>query len=353
MIPYALTIFLSAFLLFQVQPLMGKYLLPWFGGAPAVWTTCMLFYQVLLLGGYAYAHWTVSRFDPRVQRRVHVGHLFVSTALAVLLLFAWKSPILPPPAWKPNGAASPTAHILGLLGAGVGLPYFLLATTSPVLQVWFRHPRTATAGPRRQPLRIGIVGLGVGTTAAYARAGDYVRFYEINPEVVRLSLGPRSYFSYLRECPATVDVVLGDARVSMERELERSAPQAFDVLAVDAFSSDAIPVHLLTREAIELYLGHLRAWESILAVHISNHYSNLFSGTEEMAVSPSRIARSSFLIANSAASRFPFDTQAAPTVSTGPISRNGAGWNRKPVRHQGLRGGTGWDAALSALKEEP
>ena len=703
MIPCALTIFLSAFLLFQVQPLMGKHLLPWFGGAPAVWTTCMLFYQVLLLGGYAYAHWTVSRLDPRVQRRVHVGFLFASAALAVLLLFVWKSPILPPPAWKPDGAASPTAQILGLLGAGVGLPYFFLATTSPVLQAWFRrlrpgtspyrlyalsnlgsllallsypfvvepaltlkaqalvwgmgyavftvlcawclhltpvleptppvcgarderpaaveladagasgsrhpywlwvslaacpsmlllaitnqmcedvaaipflwilplalylvsliicfdrakwyaraifgpllalavggacvvlyrgveigivtqvavyclalfascmvchgelvrlkpdsrhltafyvmvstggalggvsvgliapqlfrgfwevhaglwltcllavllwvydprswlregrlwpallvlvgadalaihllagglpnvvggglravpllwlagpvalailaalgaavpwlrnrflargraalagaclggslallgavlvsdatravkgavevsrnfygvltvedrhpgnpgieryalrhgrvdhgyqfraeekrrlpisyytedsgiglalrhHPRIVRTGGRGQPLRIGIVGLGVGTTAAYARAGDYVRFYEINPEVVRLSLGPRSHFSYLRDCPATVDVVLGDARVSLERELERGAPQAFDVLAVDAFSSDAIPAHLLTREAIELYLRHLRGRESILAVHISNHYLDL------------------------------------------------------------------------------
>lgn len=703
MILYALTIFLSAFLLFQVQPLMGKYLLPWFGGAPAVWTTCMLFYQVLLLGGYAYAHWTVSRLDPRVQRRVQVGLLSASTALVVLLLFVWKSPILPPAAWKPDGAASPTVRILGLLGAGVGLPYFLLSTTSPVLQTWFRrlrpgsspyrlyalsnlgsllallsypfvvepalalkaqafvwgvgyagftilcawclygtsavdptlpafggqdellasaepaeaggsgsrhpywlwvslaacasmlllaitnqmcedvaaipflwilplalylvsliicfdrakwyaraifgpllglavggacvllyrgvdigivtqvaayclvlfaccmvchgelvrlkpdprhltafylmvsaggalggvsvaliaprlfrgfwevhaalwltcllvvlvwvrdprswlregrlwpaplillgaealaihllgggfsnvfggglravsrlwvsgpvalailtalgatvpwlrnrllargraaltsaclgvslafvgvilaseatnamegavevsrnfygvltvedwdpgdpameryalrhgridhgyqfraeekrrlptsyysedsgiglvlrhHPRAVAAGRRRQPLRIGIVGLGVGTTAAYARAGDYVRFYEINPNVLRLSLGPRSYFTYLRDCPAKVDVVLGDARLSMERELGRGAPQAFDVLALDAFSSDAIPVHLLTREAIQLYLGHLRGRESILAVHISNHYLDL------------------------------------------------------------------------------
>lgn len=705
MIPYAPTIFLSAFLLFQVQPLMGKYLLPWFGGAPAVWTTCMLFYQAVLLGGYAYAHWTAGHLEPRIQRRLHVGFLLASTALAVLLLFVWQSPILPPPAWKPTGEENPTAHILGLLGAGIGLPYFLLATASPVLQVWFHrlrpgvspyrlyalsnvgsllallsypfvvepvltlkvqalvwgmgyvvfallcarclsmtpvqdsispalgvgderlppvglaharasgsrhpywlwvslpacasmlllsitnqmcedvapipflwilpfalylvsliicfdratwyvrvifgpllalavggacivlhrgvyigivtqvtayclalfaccmvchgelvrlkpdpghltafylmisiggavggvsvgliaprlfhgfwevhvglwltcllavvvwvrdpsswlregclwpallvlvgadalaihllagglpyafegglraipllwlwlagpvalailaavgttvpwlrsrfrargrvalasgclgvslavlgavlvidmtsalkgavevsrsfygvltvedrdagdpemgryalrhgrvdhghqfrneekrrlptsyygedsgiglalqhHPRAVAANGTGEALRIGVVGLGVGTTAAYARAGDYIRFYEIDPDVVRLSLGPRSYFSYLRDCPATVDVILGDARVSMERELERGSPQAFDVLAVDAFSSDAIPVHLLTREAIELYVRHLRARESILAVHISNHYLDL------------------------------------------------------------------------------
>jgi hypothetical protein len=102
----------------------------------------MLFYQVLLLGGYAYAHWTVSRLDPRLQRRLHVGFLSFSTALAMVLFFVWESPILPPAAWKPRGEPNPTVQILGLLGAGVGLPYFLLATTSPVLQIWFhrRHP---------------------------------------------------------------------------------------------------------------------------------------------------------------------------------------------------------------------
>jgi hypothetical protein len=115
--------------------------------------------------------------------------------------------------------------------------------------------------------RIGVVGLGTGTMAAFGRPGDYLRIYEINPEVQRLAT---SQFTYLTNCPAKVDVALGDARLSMERE----APQQFDLLALDAFSSDAIPVHLLTREAFELYNRHLKT-NGIIAVHISNHYLDL------------------------------------------------------------------------------
>jgi hypothetical protein len=115
--------------------------------------------------------------------------------------------------------------------------------------------------------RVGGIGLGAGTLAAYGKTSDYFRFYEINPQVIDIA---RNYFSYLRDSPARIDVVLGDARVSLEKE----APQNFDVLAVDAFSGDAIPVHLLTREAFAVYLRHLKA-DGILAVHTSNTYLNL------------------------------------------------------------------------------
>ena len=98
--------------------------------------------------------------------------------------------------------------------------------------------------------RIGMVGMGVGTLATYANPGDYVRIYEINPDVRRLA---ETRFTYLRDSPAEVDVVMGDARLSMERY----APQAFDLLILDAFSGDAIPLHLLTREAFEIYQLHL------------------------------------------------------------------------------------------------
>ena len=117
------------------------------------------------------------------------------------------------------------------------------------------------------PLRIGVVGLGAGTLAAYGRPGDYFRFYEIDPDVIRLA---GRYFSFMRDSAARVDVVSGDARISMERELEQKRPQRFDVLAIDAFSGDAIPVHLLTKEAFGVYLQHLEAADGILAVHISN-----------------------------------------------------------------------------------
>ncbi|SPE50117.1 Integral membrane protein-like protein [Verrucomicrobia bacterium] len=117
------------------------------------------------------------------------------------------------------------------------------------------------------PRRIGVVGLGAGTLSAYARPGDYVRIYEINPEVLRLA---QSRFTYLRRCAGTVEVALGDARLSMERE----PPQHFDLLALDAFSSDSIPVHLLTKEAFEGYQRHLNPG-AVIAVHISNHYLDL------------------------------------------------------------------------------
>jgi len=115
--------------------------------------------------------------------------------------------------------------------------------------------------------RIGVVGLGTGTMAAFGRAGDYLRFYEINSQVQEVAT---SWFSYLPKCPGNVEVTPGDARLSLERE----APQHFDLLVLDAFSSDAIPVHLLTKEAFEVYGRHLNT-NAIIAVHISNHYLDL------------------------------------------------------------------------------
>lgn len=124
----ALTIFLSAFLLFQVQPLMGKYLLPWFGGGPGVWTTCLLFFQTILLGGYAYAHGLVTRLPPARQGLVHLGLL----VLAALCL-----PAIPAESWKPTGTEVPVSHILLLLTATVGLPCLALSATGPLVQRWF------------------------------------------------------------------------------------------------------------------------------------------------------------------------------------------------------------------------
>jgi hypothetical protein len=129
----------------------------------------------------------------------------------------------------------------------------------------------ARAQAHKPAVRIGVIGLGVGTLAAYGRAGDSVRFYELDRDVVALA---NSRFTYLQSTPARVEVALGDARLSLESEAQAGAPQGFDVLAVDAFSSDSIPVHLLTREAILLYVHHL-ADGGIVAVHISNRFLDL------------------------------------------------------------------------------
>lgn len=612
---FAVAIGLGAFLLFLVQFILGKQLLPWFGGAPAVWTTCMLFFQVLLLAGYGYAHLLADRFTPARQRDIHLAALALAAVLLIARAFVWPAPISPSDAWKPNAEASPILEILSLLTFTVGLPFLVLAATGPLLQSWFarvrpgvspyrlyalsnlgsllgmfsypfalepalpiagqgwvwsigflafaaacsacavqagrapahtkpsghvgtdikpsagrrlmwfalaavastmllattsqisqevavipflwmlplalyllsfilcfeyersylralwlpllvvgaggatyalfagvyvgmvlqlviylvtllaycmvchgelvrqkpdpkyltqfylivsaggaaggiftgvvapllfpefwelpiallfgfclamfvlrqnswprrrwlswlagvlvlagtftlatalkyhmdeqlednlfvarnffgvlrvdrasggddraytrlRHGRIThgiqfeeeplahmptsyygpTSGvglaveqhPRRlagERLHIGVVGLGAGTMATYGRTGDRVRFYEINPTVVALSSGDEPYFTYLKRCPGEVTVVIGDARVALERE----QPQAFDVLAIDAFSSDSIPAHLLTVEAVELYFRHLREG-GILAVHISNRYLDL------------------------------------------------------------------------------
>ena len=599
---YAITILVSAFLLFQVQPIIAKIILPWFGGSAAVWTVCLLFFQVVLLLGYLYAYWLHRRFRPRRQMLIHL----VLLAASLLVL-----PVIPGAGWKPTGGEDPTLRILGLLAATVGLPYFLLSTTGPLVQAWYArrykdavpyrlyalsnagsmfallsypvlfepvfttrwqamgwsggyalfvlvcgvtalslrnlsgrhtdggpeetagperlhyllwialpacasvlllavtnhlsqnvaaipflwvlplsiyllsfilcfegsgwyrrnpylqlfavavggmgyalsedfenagikaliplfacglfvccmvchgelvrlkpHPKyltsfylmislggalggvfvglvaphlftgyfelpvglaaTAvvvlgalhldpasefyrawkrpvsivcqllTAGlilymgiqirentkgarvlvrnfygglkindtapsrdegavrklthgtidhgeqfldPKRRdqpttyygpnsgvglairasqamgPLRVGVIGLGTGTLAAYGRPEDSYRFYEINPLVLRLA---NTEFTFLKDCKAKTEVALGDARLSLERE----SPENFDVLAVDAFSSDSIPVHLLTREAFLLYFHHLKE-SGVVAVHVSNKYLNL------------------------------------------------------------------------------
>jgi len=598
---YAATIFLSSFLLFLVQPLIARQILPWFGGTAAVWTTCMLFFQALLLAGYAYAHAANAKLRPRAQAVLHSALLVAALALL---------PIAPDEGWKPAGTEEPISRILLALAATVGLPYLLLASTSPLVQAWFARARpgadpyrlfavsnlasllaligyplavepflgnreqvvwwsalfvffavlcaglswsvsgekeketktmgttnpphrndyllwlalsatgsvmllavtnhvtqnvaaipllwlapltlylltfivafeggnlyrveifwsavlvwlggmawlmvdtayqfelwiqigmylsglfvacmfchgelyrarpaarhltafylTISAGGaaggllvavvapfafhayyelglalialallaavrfaplnrmarwaslgvllavtacaaydglrfqkdvrvsarnfygvvrvkeygapgegyhlrrlvhgvimhgeqdmtgdgRRKPstyylpssgigaavaarqakggaIRVGVIGLGVGTLAAYGRKGDAYRFYDINPQVVAIA---RSEFTYLSDSAAAIEIALGDARLSLERE----APQGFDLLAVDAFSSDAIPVHLITRQALGVYLRHLKP-DGIVAFHVSNRFLNLVPVVAQLA----------------------------------------------------------------------
>ncbi len=611
---FATTVFVSAFLLFQIQPLISKAILPWFGGTPSVWTTCMLFFQTLLCGGYAYSHLLTAKLPRRWQAILHVTLLVVSLAFLN---------ILPSIAWKPVGAESPTLRIALLLLSTVGLPYFILSTTGPLLLRWFsliepatspyrlyalsnagslvallsypilfeplmrisiqatswsvgfcvfaalcvacvvrlwrlpqdinqpaestrpvdRKSRPVTVGTysvwfvlamvastmllaetnevcqdvavipflwviplslyllsfilcfesdrwyrrnwyalstamlvlavcwlqsfgsrtflplqlaiyfgtlfsicmlchgelarmrpdpesltafyltlsaggaggglfvgllapvifpafwehylgllaasvivvivysdhrgwtsedqrppmlwtglaialfvgvgtvfaaavvnytesiamlrnfygvlevetddiedavvlrhgrimhglqvkgipslptmyygfktgvgrsieelrdRKTPLKIGLVGLGAGTLAAYGKAGDTFRFYEINENVTRLA---QQHFTFLKNCPSTVNIIHGDARLVLENE----APQDFDLLVLDAFSGDAIPTHLLTQEAMQSYLRHLRP-NGLIAIHISNLHFDLRRVTDALAAASS------------------------------------------------------------------
>ena len=128
---------------------------------------------------------------------------------------------------------------------------------------------------------LGVVGLGIGTLAAYARPGDTVRFYEINPEVVKIARNTE-WFHFLDDCQGHVDVVLGNARLQLERELKDAGPHRFDVLCIDAFSGDAIPSHLITSEAIQLYKQHLRP-DGIIAMHITNTHLDLYPVVKRLA----------------------------------------------------------------------
>ncbi|MHB1347529.1 MAG: spermidine synthase [Candidatus Humimicrobiaceae bacterium] len=127
---------------------------------------------------------------------------------------------------------------------------------------------------RGKGMSIGVCGLGIGTLAAYGQQGDTYRFYEINPAVIKLAQGEWDYFSFLTDSQAKIEVVQGDARISLERELAAGDKQNYDILVLDTFSSDSIPVHLLDLQAFELYLQHLQE-DGILAVHISNYHLDL------------------------------------------------------------------------------
>ena len=127
--------------------------------------------------------------------------------------------------------------------------------------------RTMGYFQKRGPVRVAVIGLGAGVTASYCRAGDVFRFYEINPLALSIA---STWFTFLGDCKADHQVLLGDARLTLEAQ----PSQQYDVMAIDAFSSDAIPVHLLTREAFALYFRHLKP-TGVLAVHVSNRYLDL------------------------------------------------------------------------------
>jgi len=204
---YAATIFLSSFLLFVVQPLIARLILPWFGGTAAVWTTCMLFFQTLLLAGYAYAHAANAKLDPRRQALVHT--VLLALALATL-------PIAPSDGWKPLGTEEPISRILLVLATTVGLPYLLLASTSPLLQAWF-----ARARPGADPYRL----FAVSNLASLLALVGY-------PLVVEPFLGNReqvvwwsvlfSIFAVL--CMGLSWFVSGKAQREESREQENSSP---------------------------------------------------------------------------------------------------------------------------------
>jgi len=149
MLFFAVSVFLSAFLLFQIQPMIGKFILPWFGGTPAVWSTVLLFFQALLTGGYAYAYWLIARFRSSRQGVVHLVLVGLSLVIILVMGVRWPSPIMPGAGWMPQGVAFPIWDIFKILAVSVGLPYFVLSTNGPLMQAWFSN-----VFPGRSPYRL-------------------------------------------------------------------------------------------------------------------------------------------------------------------------------------------------------
>jgi spermidine synthase len=174
---------------------------------------------------------------------------------------------------KEFGTPGETSHVRRLLhGVIMHGEQYLHPDHRGMVTTYYQHSSgigAALLARRERPgaMHVGVIGLGTGTLAAYGRKGDRYRFYEINPRVADLAA---QQFTYLADSDAELAMVLGDARLSLERE----PPQQFDVLAVDAFSSDAIPVHLITREALALYLRHMKP-DGIVAFHVSNRFLEL------------------------------------------------------------------------------
>ena len=148
-LPFAFAIFVSAFLLFQVQLLLGKVILPLFGGAPAVWTVCVFVFQLLFLAGYGYSHGLATWLPIRKQVIAHSVLLGVSAIFIALAAYIRSAPIGSGANWQPQPGDDPTWAITKFLIAAIGLPFFLLSATSPLMQHWF-----AQAGPKRLPYRL-------------------------------------------------------------------------------------------------------------------------------------------------------------------------------------------------------
>ena len=266
MLPYASTIFLSAFLLFLVQPLIAKQILPWFGGSAAVWTTCMLFFQTVLLAGYAYADAAVRWLKPKQQFALH------SVLLAASL--AWL-PIIADSAWKPAGSEEPILRILGLLAATIGLPYLMLSATTPLLQAWYwRSYRTVV------PYRL----FALSNLASLLALLGY-------PVLVEPWLGGTEaahYWSLAYGLFVAVCALTGFASL---RALARATPHAVQAAPAEARGSTG-PLALGT---LGLWLA-LSAMGSALLLAVTNHVTQNIASVPFLWVLPLALYLLTFII---------------------------------------------------------
>lgn len=204
---FAVTVFLSAFLLFQIQPMVAKMILPWFGGSSSVWSTCMVFFQAELLLGYLYVHWLHETLAPRRQTLVHIALLLLS--LATL-------PVVADPSWKETAQANPTLNVLGVLATAVGLPYLLLSTTGPLMQAWYARAFTGV-----MPYRLYALSNLASMLALLSYPVLVEPFLEVQAQSWGWSAG---YALFVVACAATA--LRSWRMVSPEREATVPAAQA-------------------------------------------------------------------------------------------------------------------------------
>ncbi len=269
---YAVTIFLSAFLLFLLQPVMAKQILPWFGGSAAVWTTCLVFFQTALLAGYAYSDALVHRFARRAQLKVHAALLVVSLALL---------PIIPGPHWKPAGTEDPSWLILGLLTVTIGLPYFLLSTTSPLVQAWF-----ARARPGASPYRL----FALSNFASMLALVGYPFLLEPWAPTRAQALGwSGGYALFVVLCIAAGVVSIRQSRAPAIRSIGGAAATAARPPAADA---DDLP----PSAARQRLWCTLAATGSMLLLAISNHITQNIAAVPLLWIAPLALYLLTFIL---------------------------------------------------------
>ena len=268
MLLYAATIFVSAFLLFLVQPITAKQILPWFGGSASVWTTCLVFFQATLLAGYAYSDLAVHRLRPRRQIHVHTALLLVS--LAVL-------PIVPAAHWKPTGTENPSWLILCLLAATIGLPYFLLSTTSPLVQAWL-----ARARPGRSPYRL----FALSNLASLLALVGYP--FLLEPWVPTRTQALAWSAFYLLFVALSLAVAWSSLRPSAATESGSGSPAA---PGADAAANEPPPT--AARQAL---WATLAATASLLLLAVSNHITQNIAAVPLLWIAPLAIYLLTFIL---------------------------------------------------------
>ena len=277
---HASTVFVSAFLLFLVQPILAKQILPWFGGAAIVWTLCMVFFQLVLLLGYAYAHWLTSRVKGEKQVWIHAALLAASLAFL---------PITAESGWKPSGDDNPVVRILALLFATIGLPYFLLSSTSPLVQAWF-----ARAHPGSSPYRL----FALSNLASMLALLGYPFLFEPNFSGPEQSIGWSAGFALF--------VALCASLAWASRSLPALPTHTMDGQAVDAEPAPRW-------STVALWLA-LSAMGSVTLLAVTNHLTQNISSFPMLWVIPLAIYLLTFILCFEGRNWYMRDTYLASLV---------------------------------------